>query len=88
MDTTEDAEWHRASACPRHQEAQLGKALPVTCYRSWYRRRGQLEERWWLLVQIKVHVVPVPAPSVSIQHRLQYVSKQGVFLPLLNWGSK
>lgn len=59
----------------------------VTCYRHQCWRRGQLEERWWLLVQIKVLVAPVPAPPLSIEHRPQRISKQYVFPPLLNWGT-
>lgn len=60
-----------------------GRSYLTSCrLRSW--KRGQLKVKWWLLVQVKVQVSLAPAPPIPIQHRLQHVSEQCVFLPFLN----
>lgn len=75
---------HTAAACPWHQEASFTEAV-VTC--SGLRRWGQLQERWWLCVQVEVLVAAVPAPPLSMQHWLQHISKQCLFPPLLCQGA-
>lgn len=60
----------------------------LTRFRLWSWKPGQLKVRWRLLVQVKIQVALAPAPPISVQHRLQHISEQSVFLPLLNKSSK